>query len=260
MEWIDSHAHIYLDIFDEDRTNMLFRAREAGVAQIYMPNIDSNSIEAMLKTEQENSGVCFAMMGLHPCSVKSETWKEELRIAETWLSNRPFCALGEIGMDLYWDTSTQQIQKEAFEIQCRWAMDLDIPIVVHSREAIQPLISIVSRLQDGKLKGVFHCFSGSETEAKELLALGFYLGIGGPLTYKKSSLPEVFAQIPLERVLLETDAPYLPPVPHRGQRNECAYLPLAGLKLAEIHQVDASLVANKTSENVRLLYNTVSVG
>lgn len=251
---IDTHAHIYLDAFAEDRGEMIHRAKEAGVSAIYMPNIDQRSVQDMLDLEENHKGFCHAMMGLHPCSVQPDTWKSELAAVEAWLSRRPFVAIGEIGMDLYWDTSTRKIQEEAFRMQCQWAMELGIPVVIHSREAVDPLIKLADALQDGRLKGIFHCFSGDLDQANRILALGFYLGIGGPITYKNSNLPEVFAQIPLERVVLETDAPYLPPVPHRGKRNESAFLPCVVEKLAGIYGLSEADIAETTTVNAQNVY------
>jgi TatD DNase family protein len=252
--FIDTHAHIYMDVFEEDIEEMLQRSMEQGVKSIFMPNVDSRTIASMMALESLHPEYCHAMMGLHPCSVQSDTWKKELNIVEDWLSKRPFAAVGEIGMDLYWDTSTEQIQAEAFVIQCQWAKELDLPIVIHSRESLDQLCRLVAEQQDGRLKGVFHCFSGTYDQAQWVLDLGFYIGIGGPLTYKKSELPTVFAQLPLDRIVLETDAPYLPPVPFRGQRNESSYVPLVAQKLAEIQNVSIEEIAKQTSKNALLVY------
>ncbi len=254
MYFVDTHAHLYLDAFKQDQDDMIQRALEQKVEYIFLPNIDSGSIQDMLELESKYPDRIMAMMGLHPCSVAPDTFKKELKLVENWLSQRHFYGLGEIGMDLYWDQSTINEQTEAFKIQARWAMELKIPIVIHSRDAIDPLIRLVEELQDGSLSGIFHCFSGDEIQAKQILELGFYLGIGGPLTYKKSTLPDVFRDVPLDRIVLETDAPYLPPVPHRGQRNESAYIPLVAQKLAEIKQISIEEIARVTSENAFNVY------
>jgi TatD DNase family protein len=254
MYFVDTHAHLYLNAFHQDQDEMLQRAFDQKVEYIFLPNIDSESIQDMLELESKYPNNVMAMMGLHPCSVKPETMKKELLLVENWLSNRHFHGLGEIGMDLYWDQSTLKEQTEAFKIQARWAMELQIPIVVHSRDALDPLIKLVDELQDGILSGIFHCFSGDENQAKQILDLGFYLGIGGPLTYKKSTMPDVFRDIPMNRIVLETDSPYLPPIPHRGQRNESAYIPLVAQKLAEIKQIGIEEIARLTSENAFEVY------
>lgn len=254
MQWIDTHAHIYLPDFKDDLDAVVQRAVDKGIHQIFMPNIDSASIQDMLWTAERYPHICFPMMGLHPCSVKHGDFNHELATIEKQLSDRPFAAIGEIGMDLYWDKSTKDLQSEAFTIQCRWAMDLNKPVVIHSREAIEPLLRLCDRLQDGRLTGIFHCFSGDIEQAKQILKLGFYLGIGGPLTYKKSTLPTVLEQIPLEKIVLETDAPYLPPVPFRGKRNECSYLIAVAEKLAEIYQCSLDYVSQITTQNAKKVY------
>jgi len=254
MSFIDTHAHLYSEQFDEDRNDMVARAFAAGVSRIYLPNVDSKSINGMLDLELNFPNQLFPMMGLHPCSVQPETWKTELDVVASWLGKRHFCAVGEIGMDLYWDISTKSIQEEAFIIQCGWAVDYDIPIIIHSRASINELIGIVTRIKSEKLRGIFHCFSGTKEQAEAITDLGFLLGIGGPVTYKKSTLPEVLAAIPLESIVLETDAPYLPPTPHRGKRNESSYIPLIASKLAEIKGVSISEVGSITTDNALALF------
>lgn len=254
MNWVDTHAHLYSAEFGEDRTEMVIRSLESGVLEMYLPNVDKNSIEGMLALEAQFPDNIFPMMGLHPCSVQPEDWKEQLKIVKEWLDQRHFCAVGEIGIDLYWDKSTLDIQEEAFRIQSVWAMEKNLPIVIHSRESIDILIGLVREMKVPKYRGIFHCFSGTEKQANEIIEMGFLLGIGGPLTYKKSTLPDAIRNIPLEYIVLETDAPYLPPTPHRGKRNESSYIPLIGSKLAEIKEIPEEEVAMITTRNARRLY------
>ncbi len=245
---VDTHAHLYVAQFDEDREAMLDRARAAGVGRFYLPNIDSSSIESMLALEAAHPEECFAMMGLHPCSVK-DNFREELAIAEKWLGERSFCAVGEIGTDLYWDKTHWAEQQEAFRIQVNWAKDLGVPIVIHCRESIDETIAMVSDEQDGRLRGIFHCFGGSPEQAQAIIDLGFYLGIGGVLTFKKSNLRETLQSVALEHLVLETDSPYLAPSPNRGKRNESAYIRLVAEKLAEVKQTSLAEIEAITTQN-----------
>ncbi len=245
---IDTHAHLYLPQFDPDREEVLARAKAAGVGRVYLPNIDMSSVEALLELEAAEPDFCFPMMGLHPCSVKAD-WERELAGVERWLSERPFVAVGEIGLDLYWDKSTLAAQREAFRRQVRWAKELGLPIVIHSREATRQVLDLLQEEHDERLRGIFHCFSGSAEEARETVELGFYLGIGGVLTFKNAGLREAIADIPLEWLVLETDAPYLAPMPYRGKRNESAYVRLvaerlAALKNRPLEEVEAQTTAN----------------
>ena len=252
---IDTHAHLYLEQFDEDRTEMLQRARQEGVGKFYLPNIDSSSVERMLNMEAQFPNECFAMMGLHPCSVK-ENYKSELSVVEKWLDERPFAAVGEIGTDLYWDKTFIEEQKTAFEIQAGWAKTLHLPIVIHCRDSMDLTIELVRQEQDGRLKGIFHCFGGTLEQAKVIIDLGFYLGIGGVLTYKKSGLDVVLQQIPMEHLVLETDSPYLAPVPFRGKRNESAYIRQIAEKLAEVKSTSLEEVERVTTENAEKIFGT----
>lgn len=254
MSFIDTHAHLYSDSFEEDRDAMLERTFAFGVEKVFLPNIDSSSIEGMLALEQAYPDRLYPMMGLHPCSVQPDTWESELAIVASWLEKRSFCAIGEIGMDLYWDKSTQEIQAQAFKIQCEWANEYDLPIVIHSRESIDELIALIREIQFPGFRGIFHCFSGTASQAAEIVELGFLLGIGGPLTYKKSTLPEALQDISLDHMVLETDAPYLPPTPHRGKRNESSYIPLVAQKLAEVKGVSVGEVATLTTRNALQIY------
>jgi len=254
MSFIDTHAHLYSEQFDEDRMEMVQRTIESGVTRVYLPNVDSQSIEGMLALEASFPGQMFPMMGLHPCSVHPDSWEEELKVVETWLNKRHFCAVGEIGMDLYWDTSTKDLQAKAFITQCEWAIHYDLPIVIHSRESIDELIELVNGFKGTSLSGIFHCFSGTKEQATKIIDLGFLLGIGGPLTYKKSTLPEAIAEMPLESMVLETDAPYLPPTPHRGKRNESSYIPLVAARLAEVMNVTVEEIGAITTANALRLF------
>lgn len=255
---IDTHTHLYLNRFDEDRSEMIERAMEKGVKRFYLPNIDSSSIESMLKLEAEYPLECFAMMGLHPCSVK-ENVEEELEIVKKWLNQRPFCAVGEIGLDLYWDKTFFEQQKMAFKTQIQWAKDLDLPIVIHSRDSTQEVIEILREVQDDKLKGIFHCFGGSVEEANAIIELGFYLGIGGVLTFKKSGLDATMKEVDLKHVVLETDAPFLAPAPYRGKRNESAYVALVAEKMAMIKGISVEEVDRITTQNALNIFEKVNI-
>ena len=251
---IDTHAHIYLPEFDDDIDEVINAAMDAGVSRIYMPNIDHRSIEPMLELEQEHIGYCVPMMGLHPCYVK-EDFRKELKTVEGWLEKRPFCAIGEIGTDLYWDKSHRNEQVEAFEIQISWAKELDIPIVIHCRESIDMTIDIVATQQDGNLKGVFHCFTGSADQAARITDLNFSLGIGGVATFKNGGLDKVLPEVYLKHLLLETDSPYLAPAPYRGKRNMPAYLTHIADRIAEIMSLEADTVISATTENAFNLFD-----
>ena len=230
--YIDTHAHLYLDPFNEDIQDVIDRAIRSGVTCMIMPNVDSDTIRPMLDLEQQYPDNLRSMIGLHPGSVK-EDFERELEKVERELQRGGYVAVGEIGTDLYWDTTYRAQQELAFEQQIRWAKQYELPIVIHARESMDWTIDIVARNQDGSLKGVFHCFTGTASQARRIMELGFYMGMGGVLTYPKSGLKAVIAHIPPEHLLLETDAPYLPPVPHRGKRNESSYIPIVAAHLAE---------------------------
>ena len=252
--WVDTHAHIYAEEFGSDRETMMQRAEQKEVGRIYMPNIDHTSIDGMFELEQKYPSVCFPMMGLHPCYVKKD-FEKELYLVESWLGKRKFSAVGEMGTDLYWDKTFWNQQVEAFTIQVGWAKKYNLPIVVHCRESIDQTIELVEKLQDGKLRGVFHCFTGSKEQAEKLVKLGFYLGIGGVPTFKKSGMENVIPHIPLDRIVLETDSPYLAPTPHRGKRNEPAYIPVIAQRIAELKNSNLSEVQTDTTENALKLFN-----
>ena len=252
MQLIDTHCHIYVDAFDNDRPQMIQRARDNGVSRMLMPAIDSTEHDAMLQLEQQYPGQCIAMMGLHPCSVK-ENVEKELTIVRNYFEQRSFLAVGEIGLDFYWDVSFKEQQYTSFHMQIDLALHYDIPIVIHSRESTDECIRVVKEHQKGNLKGVFHCFSGSAEQARQITDLGLYLGIGGVLTFKKSGLDAVMKETGINQVVLETDAPYLAPVPFRGKRNECSYIKYVAQKLADIKQIsleDAAAITTKNAEDL----------
>lgn len=257
MRLVDTHAHIYLEEFEKDRVGMLQRAEKEGVEKILLPAIDSTTHGQMLKLEAEHPGQCTSMMGLHPCYVK-ENYEAELKIVEDYLAQRPFAAIGEIGLDFYWDTTFTEQQYKAFHRQIEWALHYDIPIAIHSRNATDECIEVVAGHQDGRLKGVFHCFSGDAGQAKKIAGLGFYLGIGGVVTFKNSGLDKSIEDISLGHLLLETDAPYLAPVPFRGKQNEPSYLKYVLSKIATIKQCTMEEVAAVTTSNAKKLFGSIN--
>ena len=248
MKFVDSHAHIYSEKFKDDIDQVVAHAAELGVGQLYMPNIDHESIDPMMELEHKYPEQCFAMMGLHPCSVK-KGFEKALYEVEEWLEKRPFAAVGEIGTDLYWDKTLFDYQKEAFIIQCQLALKHDLPVVIHCRESIDETIEMLEDPQFDGLKGVFHCFTGTLSQAERIIARGFYLGIGGVLTFKKSGLDEVIRHVDDKHLLLETDSPYLAPTPNRGKRNTPEYIPIIAQKLADVKEVAIEHIAEATSRN-----------
>lgn len=252
--YIDTHTHLYDEQFDADKEAMIQRALDAGVNGMYMPNCDSTTVAPMMQYAAQWPKNCFPMMGLHPTYVK-ENYKEELAHVAEWLDKEKFYAVGEIGLDYYWDLTFKEQQIESFGTQIDWALQYNLPIVIHSRESTQDCIDIVRSKQNGKLKGIFHCFSGTLEEAKQVAELGLYLGIGGSLTYKKSTLPEILKEMPLEHLVLETDAPYLAPVPNRGKRNESSYISIIAQKLADIKEMPIAEIAAITTQNAEKIFN-----
>ena len=254
---IDSHSHIYLDDFDSDREQVVKQALGSGIEKILLPNIDSESIDSMLRTEKMFPEICLSMMGLHPTSVKADYLKE-LSIIEQKLSERSFIAIGEIGMDLYWDTTFVKEQKDALSKQLLWAMERDLPVSIHTRNAFPEIFDVIDKVYDNRLKGVFHSFSGTLDDAKKILEMpGFYFGVNGTVTYKNSKLPEILLEIGYDKLLLETDAPYLPPVPHRGKRNEPSFMIDTSKKLAKIFSVQLEEIDRITTENTRKLFKLI---
>lgn len=253
LQLVDTHCHLYAEELLEDRAAVLLRAREAGVYKVLLPNIDTGSMDAMIDLEKENPGTCLAMMGIHPCYVKADV-EEQLEVVRDWINVRRFVGIGEIGLDFYWDLTYKEQQFEAFRRQLGWAMQKDWPVSIHSRESLRECIDEVKRLGNGCIRGVFHCFGGSEAEAREIMEMGMYLGIGGVVTFKKSGLGEVIRAVGLERVVLETDAPYLAPVPYRGKRNEPAYVRLVAEKLAEVTGKTLAEVGAITTRNADFVF------
>ena len=253
MVLIDTHCHLYSEEFSADIERVLQNATAEGVQKFYLPGIGSISIESMLVLEQRFPGKCIAMMGLHPCYVK-ENYKDELDTVQGWLEKRKFAAVGEIGLDFYWDKTFTSEQYEAFRIQIEWAIAYEMPIVIHTRNAMQETINLVKEYSSKGLKGIFHCFSGSYESAKEIINAGFYLGIGGVVTYKNAGLAEVLIKIDLQHLVLETDAPYLTPLPFRGKRNESSYLKYIIAKLAEVKNCSVEEVAAITTANAEKIF------
>ncbi len=253
MILIDTHCHIYLDEFNNDLKNIIQNAENEDIVKMLMPAIDSSTHFNMLNVEKEFKNTCYSMMGLHPCSVKVN-FEEELKIALDFLKKEKFVAVGEIGLDYHWDLSFKSQQIQAFETQIKWAIDFSLPIVIHSRNSIDECIEIVSKHQNGKLRGVFHCFSGNLEQAIKITDLGFYMGIGGVVTYKNAGLDNVIRETGIKKVVLETDSPYLSPVPFRGKRNQPAYLKHIVEKLSSITNADINEVAKITSKNAKDLF------
>lgn len=249
----DTHAHLYDEQFSDDLDEAIARAVKNGVQRMYLPNCDQHTIASMMQVCSRFPDNCFPMMGLHPCYVKAD-YEQEIDIVKEWLSKEKFAAVGEIGLDYYWDKTFIAEQKEAFREQIDLASQYDLPIVIHSRASTQDCIDIVKEKQKGQLQGIFHCFGDDMAAAKQIIDLGFKLGIGGVVTFKNSSLPEVLAGIGLEHLVLETDAPYLAPVPYRGKRNESAYIPLIAQKIAEIKNLALEEVILQTDNNAKEIY------
>ena len=254
MRFIDTHSHIYDTGFQEDMDAVMASAKSAGIEKIYMPGIDSTCIDAMMVMETKYPGICIPMMGLHPCYVK-ENYQEELAIVEGWLAKRKFAAIGEIGLDYYWDKTFAKEQQLVFEKQMQWGLDLGLPINIHTRNAMGETIEMVKPFAKKGLKGIFHCFSGSKESAEQIVEMGFLLGLGGVLTYKNAGVAEAVVDIPMEFLVLETDAPYLPPVPYRGKRNEPAFMIEVAKKLAEIKNIPLHEVGEMTSGNAERVFN-----
>lgn len=254
MNWIDTHTHLYSEQFGPDRDEMVQRAIRDGVDTLLLPNIDLASIQPMLDLVKKFPNNCYPMMGLHPGSVNHD-WAEQLRQMKPYFHEHNMIAVGEIGMDLYWDKTYIEEQKHAFREQIQWAKEMNLPIVIHARDAFDEIFEIIDETIDDNLSGVFHCFTGNIEQAQKILTYpNFYMGIGGVVTYKKAALEEVLVHVPVERLMLETDAPYLPPVPHRGKRNESAYLVYSAQRLAEIYEIKLSELAEKTGASAKKLF------
>lgn len=254
MQLIDTHAHLYSSKFDDDREAMLERASAAGVTKLFLPNVDHESIAAMDALAAAHPDRCFAMMGLHPCSVGADN-SAAMEEVERLLRTGRYCAVGEIGIDLYWDRTHLAQQQEVFRLQVRWAKELRLPVAIHCRESFAEVIAIVEEENDDALTGVFHCFTGTPEQARRVIALGgFCLGIGGVITYPKGGLFETLRAVGADQCVLETDAPYLAPVPYRGKRNESGYLPHIAARLAEATGRSLEEIARITTANAEQLF------
>lgn len=258
MLLVDTHTHLYADAFNPDRPELIRAAMDKGVGRFYLPNIDAASIGPMLELESAYPGVCIPMMGLHPCHVQQD-WQAALKRVEEELARRDWVAIGEIGIDLYWDKTFLSEQQQAFQLQVRWANEKKIPVVIHSRQSFSEIIALLDEQPKLSPQGIFHCFTGTLDEAYQAIDRGFYLGIGGVVTFKKSGLDTVVEQVPLNHLVLETDAPYLAPTPHRGKRNLPEYVRLVAEKIAEIKGVSLEEVARVTAENAERIFGRVGL-
>lgn len=257
---IDTHAHLYEDVFSEDLTEMIARMQLAGVVKAYLPNVDETTISPMLNLCDSYPDLFIPMMGLHPCSIK-ENWSETITYIENALFSYPkrYAAIGEIGLDYYWDKSFIQMQQEAMILQARWANELNLPVILHSRNSMDDLILLLNKKIKVNRTGIFHCFTGSLEQAKRIIDMGYYLGIGGVVTFKSAKLPEVLKAIGPEWLVLETDSPYLSPTPYRGKRNESSYVKLVATKLAELFEMPLADIAKITTENAQKVFNPYSI-
>jgi TatD DNase family protein len=254
MQLIDTHTHIYSEQFDQDRDEVIQRAMNNGVQRFYLPSINSSYYPKMEELKNKYPENIFLMMGLHPCDVKLDSYEKELGFVEKKLSEEEYAAVGEIGLDLFWDNSTLEIQKYAFIKQIQLAKRFKLPIVIHVREAFDQVLEIIRNEKDENLHGILHCFTGNLEQAKEFINLGFYLGIGGVVTFKNGKIDQFLKQIPLENIVLETDAPYLAPSPFRGKRNESSYLKMITDKLSDIYEMMPEKIGIITSENARKVF------
>ena len=252
--YIDTHSHIYDEAFDTDRESVFHRALEVGVEMVLLPNTDESTIKPMMDFYESHQDNCRVMMGLHPEGVK-EDYKRHLSVIEKEMEKQCWIGVGEIGLDLYWDKTFEKQQVEVLTEQLRWAKQLKLPVSLHTREAFDLMFKVLEHEQDGSLKGVFHCFNGTKEQADIAMSLGFHLGLGGVITYKNCDVKSFLNEIPLDKILLETDDPYLPPVPYRGKRNEISYMTEVAKKIAEVKQIDIKEVAEATSNNARQLFN-----
>lgn len=250
----DTHTHLYSEAFDEDRTEMIQRALNKGVERFFIPAVDSKTTQSMYDLEKAYPENMFLMMGLHPTSVKAGSYKEELTHVKAELDKRSFYAVGEIGIDLYWDKSTLGIQQEAFHQQIEWAKALELPIVIHCRDAFDEIFEVLEQHKGDDLFGIFHCFTGNKTQAEQAISYNMKLGIGGVVTFKNGKIDQFINEIDLKHIVLETDSPYLTPKPFRGKRNESSYLTFIAEKLAELYNVSIENIAEITSENSKAVF------
>ena len=249
----DTHTHLYSEQFDEDRKMMIQRAKDAGVSRFFIPAIDSTYTEKMFVLEKENPKDVFLMMGLHPTSVK-ENYKEELLHVKEWIDKRDFYAIGEIGIDLYWDKSFLKQQQEVFRTQIKWAKEKKLPIVIHCREAFDEIFEVLESEKDDFLRGIFHCFTGNLEQAQKAISYNMKLGIGGVVTFKNGKIDQFLKEIDLKHIVLETDAPYLAPKPFRGKRNESAYITNVVDKLVDIYKLSFDEIAKITTDNSKAVF------
>jgi TatD DNase family protein len=250
---IETHAHLYSEEFKADIHQLLEQAQQAGVSQFVMPNVDETSIDGMLELEEKYKGICYSSMGLHPCYVKKD-FEKQLYLVEDWLNKRKFVSVGEIGIDLHWDKTTLAWQEEALKIQLKLAAKHKLPVILHTRNAFKETYNLIQSLAIPDLKGVFHCFSGTVEEAQDAINLGFQLGIGGVVTFKNGGLDKVVAELPVESLVLETDCPYLAPIPHRGKRNEPSFIAIVAHKVAEVKKMNVEEVIQITTTNAKQLF------
>ena len=253
MQFIDTHTHLYASEFDADRTAVVEKAIQNGVTHFFLPNIDIHSIQPMLDLVWSFPHHCFPMMGLHPCSVDQHVEAHLFQI-QKWFKKRKFYAIGEIGLDYYWSTEFKAEQIRAFRMQIQWAIQQDLPIVIHSRNSNEDVIAILKEMKHPRLRGIFHCFGGNAAQAAEVVDLGFLLGIGGVLTFKNGGLDKAIEDISIEHLVLETDSPYLAPMPYRGKRNESFYILEVARKLAELKKVGLNQLAEITTQNAQKVF------
>ncbi len=256
MVFTDTHTHLYLNAFDSDRAESIHRAMDSGVKYFFLPNIDSSSINSLMDVCRLFPKNCFPLMALHPTDVK-ENYISELTIIRKFIESNIniLKGIGETGIDLYWDKTFLSEQKKSLAIHADWALEFNLPLIIHSRESYNEIFEVLNHYKDKGLKGIFHCFSGNIEQANEIIDFGFYLGIGGPITYKNGKLAEVIKQVSIQNILLETDSPFLPPVPHRGERNESFYIPIIAQKISDILNISTEEVAQITTSNAIKLFN-----
>ena len=249
----DTHTHLYYETDNTKRDGLIQRCRENGISRLFLPNVDAASVPKVYALTEAYPDMCFPMLGLHPCDVKTG-WEQELEEIRSFQNQHKIYAVGEIGIDLYWDKTTLDIQIQAFKTQIAWAKLRKLPIVIHCRDAFDEVFQVLQQEQGDDLYGIFHCFTGTFDQAQQVIDLGFYLGIGGVVTYKNSGLDKVVAQVDLKHIVLETDSPYLTPVPYRGKPNESSYLIYVAQKVADLHQTDLETVAAITTENSKKVF------
>jgi len=253
MVLTDTHTHLYYETDTAKRAELMRRCEDNNVTRLFLPNVDTASLPLVFSLVKAYPGNCYPMLGLHPCSVK-KNWEDELTQIKAAINSHKIFAVGEIGIDLYWDKTLLNEQIAAFRQQIAWAKELKLPIIIHCRDAFDEVFEVLQHEHDQNLRGIFHCFTGTVEQAEKVTGLGFYLGIGGVVTYKNAGLDKTVQQIGLKHIVLETDSPYLTPVPYRGKANESSYLVYVAQKVAELHQTDMETVARVTTENSKLIF------